>query len=232
MTLMTLAAIAAAVSLGRWQLHRAQEKRALYAAFAAGTGTLRDLGADTPALPRYQHVRATGHYDPDHQVLIDNMSNAEDQPGYYVITPFELAGGGRLLVNRGWVALGPSRAIKPRVEVSASPREIQGRTDHLPRAGLQIGRRAPLSPPYPVVANFPTREEIAALMHERRWSDAAELVLLDPTQPDGYVREWHPPGLPPMRHIAYAVQWFGLAAAAAVIFVVGNWRRRRPALPG
>jgi cytochrome oxidase assembly protein ShyY1 len=28
-----------------------------------------------------------------------------------------------------------------------------------------------------------------------------------------------------MRHIAYAVQWFGLAAALAVIYVVTNLRR-------
>jgi cytochrome oxidase assembly protein ShyY1 len=38
-------------------------------------------------------------------------------------------------------------------------------------------------------------------------------VLLDPGEPDGYLRQWQPPGFPPVRHIAYAVQWFSLAAA-------------------
>ena len=46
-----------------------------------------------------------------------------------------------------------------------------------------------------------------------------------PAEPDGYVRNWVPPGFPPMRHIGYAVQWFGLALALAVIYVVTNFRR-------
>jgi surfeit locus 1 family protein len=222
MTLMTLVAIAGLISLGRWQLHRADEKRALYDAFAQGTDSMRILDSGTSALPRYQHVRATGRYDPSRQVLIDNMSNARDEVGYYVITPFELAGGGWVLVNRGWVPLGASRADKPRIDVPSNVHEIHGRTDNLPRAGIQMGDRIPLAPPYPVVANFPTRAEIAALLHESDWTQAAQVVLLDAAEPGGYLREWQPPGFPPMRHLAYAVQWFGLAAALAVIYAVTN----------
>lgn len=228
MTLATLVAIAGLVSLGRWQLDRAGEKRTLYDAFARGTGSIRTLEAGTPVLARYQHVRATGRYDPNRQVLIDNISNAEDRAGYYVITPFELAGGGWVLVNRGWVPLGASRADKPKVDVSPDAREIRGRTDNLPRAGIQMGDRVALAPLYPVVANFPTHEEIAGLLHENRWSPAAQVILLDAREPDGYLREWRPPGFPPMRHIAYAVQWFGLAAALAVIYVLTNLRSNGP----
>jgi surfeit locus 1 family protein len=226
MTLMTIAAIAGLISLGRWQLQRADEKHALYDAFAQGTdGGIRTLESATPMLPRYQHVRATGHYDPTRQVLIDNMSNAQDQAGYYVITPFELASGGWVLVNRGWVPLGASRADKPSISVPSNVREIQGRTDNLPRAGIQMGDRVPLEPPYPVVANFPTRAEIGTLLHESDWTRAAPVVLLDAAEPDGYLREWQPPGFPPMRHVAYAVQWFALAGALAVIYGVTNLRR-------
>jgi surfeit locus 1 family protein len=88
-----------------------------------------------------------------------------------------------------------------------------------------MGTPAPLAPPYPVVASFPTRGEIAQLLNEPQWAAAADLVLLDPDQPDGYVRNWAPPGFPPMRHIGYAVQWFGLALALAVIYVVTNFKR-------
>lgn len=225
MTLLTLLTMAGFISLGRWQLRRAQEKGALYAAFAAGTDSVRILDAHTPPLPRYQHVEASGSYDSARQVLIDNMSNAADQVGYDVITPFALAGGGWVLVNRGWVPQGASRAEKPRVDVPSTARIIRGRTDHLPRAGIQLGAPMPLAPPYPVVASFPTEAEIAALLHEKNWSRAGEVVLLDAAEPDGYLREWRPPGFPPMRHIAYAVQWFGLAAAALVLYVVTHLRR-------
>jgi surfeit locus 1 family protein len=213
------------VSLGRWQLERAGEKRALYDAFESGTDATRVLDAATGTLPRYRHIHATGAYDSGRQVLIDNMSNSRGQAGYYVITPFELESGGWVLVNRGWVPVGPRRADKPDVAVSPQPRQIAGRTDDLPRAGLQLGARAVLAPPYPVVASFPTRAEIASLLGESHWSRAADLVLLDPAESDGYLREWHPPGFPPIRHVAYAVQWFGLAATLIVIYFVTNIRR-------
>ena len=224
-TLLALVLVVALVSLGRWQLHRADQKRALYALFDSGSDATRAIEAATPRLPRYQHVQAVGAYDPSHQILIDNMSNAEGRAGYYVITPFALRGGGWILVNRGWVPVGPRRADKPPVEVSGREREIKGRVDELPRAGIQLGEREPLRPPYPVVANFPTHGEIAALLRGGGWSKVADVVLLDADEPDGYLRQWQPPGFPPMRHVAYAVQWFALAAALVVIYVVTNLRR-------
>jgi len=115
--------------------------------------------------------------------------------------------------------------VKPEVAVSTQEREIRGRADELPRAGMQMGERLPLAPPYPVVANFPTHTEITALLPQSRWAPAANLVLLDPGEPDGYLRQWRPPGFPPVRHIAYAVQWFALAAALTVIYFVTNIRR-------
>ncbi len=224
-TLLALVLVVALVSLGRWQLHRADQKRALYALFDSGSDATRAIEAATPRLPRYQHVQAVGAYDPSHQILIDNMSSAAGRAGYYVITPFALRGGGWILVNRGWVPVGPRRADKPPVEVSGREREIKGRVDELPRAGIQLGEREPLRPPYPVVANFPTHGEIAALLRGGGWSKVADVVLLDADEPDGYLRQWQPPGFPPMRHVAYAVQWFALAAALVVIYVVTNLRR-------
>jgi surfeit locus 1 family protein len=230
-TLLALALVAALVALGRWQLHRADEKQALYTLFDLGKDATRAVDAATPRLPRYQHVEAVGAYDSARQILIDNMSSAEGRAGYYVITPFALHGGGWILINRGWVPVGVSRAAKPDVAVSRQEREIKGRADELPRAGMQLGARVPLAPPYPVVANFPTHTEIAALLGESAWTHAANLVLLDSSEPDGYLRQWQPPGFPPIRHIAYAVQWFSLAAALVVIYVVTNLRRaeRKPA---
>jgi surfeit locus 1 family protein len=54
-------------------------------------------------------------------------------------------------------------------------------------------------------------------------------VLLDPTAADGYVRDWQPPGLPPARHWAYAIQWWLFAATLAVLWSVASVRRARRA---
>jgi surfeit locus 1 family protein len=225
-TLLTVALLAMLISLGRWQLHRAEEKRALFDAFAAGSDAMHGVDATTPKLPRYAKVEAHGHYDGGRQILIDNMVSGE-RAGYFVITPFALTDGGWVLVNRGWVPLGRSRAERPSVPVNSEERTVRGRADNMPSPGIRMGTPAPLKAPYPVVASFPTREDIARLLQEPRWATAADLILLDPSEADGYVRNWAPPGFPPLRHIGYAVQWFGLALALAVIYIVTNFRVRR-----
>ena len=226
-TLLTIVMIALLISLGRWQLRRADEKRVLFDSFAAGTDATQTIELGTPPQRRYQHIEAVGHYDQSRQVLIDNMVNAE-RAGYFVITPFALAGGGWLLVNRGWVPLGASRAERPAIPVSDAIRHVRGRADHMPSPGIQLGARTQLQPPFPVVAAFPSRNEIAGLLHESSWTSATDLVLLDPGEPDGYVRNWSAPGFPPMRHIAYAVQWFALALTLFVIYLITNLRRIDP----
>ena len=223
-TLLTLALMVLLVSLGRWQLRRADEKQALFDSFAAGTDVTRKIDGATPLLPRYQHIEADGHYDQARQVLIDNMMNGE-QVGYFVITPFALAGGSWVLVNRGWVPLGASRADRPAIPVAADARRIRGRADHMPSPGIKMGTPAALAPPYPVVAAFPTRADLGRLLGESSWTPATDLVLLDPREPDGYVRNWTAPGFPPIRHIAYAVQWFALALTLFIIYIVTNLRR-------
>jgi surfeit locus 1 family protein len=223
MTVLTIVLIVGLVSLGRWQLRRAEEKRALFDEFAAGTDATRMIDQSTPPVPRYQHVAFSGRYDASRQLLIDNMSNTEGQPGYFVITPFALTGGGWLLVNRGWVPVGATRAQRPAVDVAGDVRQVRGRADNLPRPGIKMGTPAALARPYPVVANFPQIPEIDRLLHEN-WAPAAELVLLDAGEPDGYLRQWQAPGFPPIRHIGYAVQWFGLALTLFVIYIVTNLR--------
>jgi cytochrome oxidase assembly protein ShyY1 len=53
-------------------------------------------------------------------------------------------------------------------------------------------------------------------------------VKLDAGDPHGYRRDWAPPGSLVERNIAYAVQWFALALAAAVGGV--DLARGRPGL--
>jgi surfeit locus 1 family protein len=224
-TFITLVVLAGLLSLGRWQLQRAAEKQVLFDQFSRGADATRAIDSTTPPLPRYQHVEVRGHYDGSRQILIDNMTNADGRAGYFVITPFLLTDGAWLLVNRGWVPVGTSRSVLPEVGVPGDSRVLRGRADHLPAAGIQMGERVRLQGPYPAVANFPSVAEITQLLNESPWSRASEVVLLDADQPDGYVRQWQAPGFPPVRHIAYAVQWFGLALALIIIYIVTNVRR-------
>ncbi len=220
-----LAALALFLSLARWQLRRADDKQALADAFTTGAGSTVIVTGSTAAQPRYQHIEVHGRYDTDRQVLVDNIVSADGRAGYYVLTPFALDGGGWLMVNRGWVPVGRSRKVKPDVTVGADQRVVHGRADHLPAPGIRMGTAAPLSAPYPALANFPTLADLSSLYGIADWSPATPVLLLDQGEADGYLRAWSPPGLSPLRHLGYAVQWFGLALALIVIYVVTNLKR-------
>jgi surfeit locus 1 family protein len=51
------------------------------------------------------------------------------------------------------------------------------------------------------------------------------LLRLDPRSAHGYLREWDTVPFTPERHLAYALQWFGLSVVLLVIFVAAQLRR-------
>jgi surfeit locus 1 family protein len=46
------------------------------------------------------------------------------------------------------------------------------------------------------------------------------ILLLDPHDANGYVRDWHPPGMQPVRHWSYAIQWWCFAVVTLVFWVI------------
>lgn len=221
-TFVLIPLLALLLALGFWQLRRADEKRVLYEGFARGTDrTLALPPASTPA-PRYAHVRVSGSYLPERQFLLDNMTH-DERAGYRVLTPLERTDGETVLVDRGWVPAGATRAELPPVAVAGTPREVMGRVDLLPRAGITLASTPGSG--WPRVASFPTLPQLESALGRPLYP---QIVLLDPTLPDGYVRDWSPPGFPPIRHIGYAVQWFGLALTLVIIYVVVNLKKNAP----
>jgi surfeit locus 1 family protein len=228
--LVTLAGVAAFIALGRWQWHRAGERRAQIAAFVAGSsGTGEALGARSLAqVPRYAPVQLAGRYDGAHQFLLDNISR-DGRAGYEVLTPLRLGDQRVVMVNRGWLPLvgGDRRALPDVALPDDAPVAVAGRVDHLPAAGLQAGRSAPSpSAAWPRLSSFPTSEELAAAL-------AAPVepgqVLLAAGAANGFRRDWQPvnPGFTPERHIAYAVQWWSFAALSAILYAVMTVRANR-----
>jgi len=217
-TLAAAVAVAAFTALGLWQLDRAGEKRALAADFAGG-GPALSLPSDSSALPRYQRVTARGRYDAERQFLLDNQVH-DGRVGVQVLTPFSLSGGGVVLVNRGWLPFGRTRADLPDVSVDAEPRMIAGRLDELPQPGILLG--APPGSGWPRLVSYPQVEDIAAALGV---TPHARMIRLDPGVPDGYVRDWRLPGTTPVRHLGYAIQWFAFAATAIAIWLALSLRR-------
>ena len=220
---LTALGLAVFVSLGYWQLARAQQKQALSDAFASGGSDIVDAtGLDFDELPRYQRIRLRGTYDTSRQILLDNMPSAKGRPGYRVVTPLQRADGrGWVLVDRGWVPLGATRDELPDVAVGVGERELDGTLDELPIPGIRVGPAAtPGAVRWPRVMLFPTERDVETALGVEVES---RIILLDAGQPDGFERQWRPAlGFGPERHLGYAVQWFAFALVAIVLFVALN----------
>lgn len=213
-TLVLLPALAGLVSLGTWQLRRSAEKRVQDAAFARGGDAPVALPPTAEGIARYLHVRVRGRYLADRQFLLDNSTQG-GVAGYRVLTPLECDDGRVLIVDRGWVPGGASRAHLPEVAVAASEREVAGRLDLPPEAGIRLEAAAEAG--WPRRVSFPRLDALAATLGRPVYP---RLLLLDAAAPDGYLRAWQPGGLTPERHLGYAVQWFGLALTLLIGFVI------------
>jgi surfeit locus 1 family protein len=228
--LLTAALLAVFVALGWWQVGRAREKQALVESFQRGTQSSVELKGDVSVdeLPRFQHVRAEGHYEPERQVLLDNMPSQVGLPGFRVLTPFRREGSDRLLlVDRGWVRLGATRQDLPPVFVSPEFRAVSGRLDALPAPGVRVGEAGIAGDAsWPRVLNFPQQQDLEQALGAKVES---RIVLLDPAAPNGYERVWRPAmRFGPERHLGYAIQWFVIALVTLIVFVALSLRR----LPG
>jgi surfeit locus 1 family protein len=218
--------------LGFWQLQRLADKRddkalieARQAASAAEVTVVvpADDDVDAPGVDAvlYRRVTATGAYEDDDTVVVENRT-LNGAPGGWVLTPLRLDGGSAVLVNRGFVGFDREGAIvappAPTGEVTVEglvfPSQTRGRfgpTD--PAEGdLRVLARVDLDrvrdqvgydvlPAYiQLVESDPP--EVAAS------ADIPALVPLGAPEPDEGP------------HLAYAVQWFIFTTIAAGGYVL------------
>ncbi|MCC6757870.1 MAG: SURF1 family protein, partial [Arenimonas sp.] len=104
---------------------------------------------------------------------------------------------------------------------------VQGLLLPPPSAGLAMG------PAYSVQADgswLLTRIDREALQSGLKRALAPRVLRPDPAQRIGFARDLQVQAntLPPEKHRGYAMQWFGLAAAFAVL-CIGFWKRKKNA---
>lgn len=229
-TLAALVLIPTFVALGYWQLQRADEKRVLQAEYDSRASQspirIRPQSHDAETL-RFHQVEAIGRYQPEYQVLIDNRVH-RGAAGYHVITPLQIEGGAtRVLVNRGWIPLGPDRQHLPPIETPTEVVRIIGvaTVPHAPP--LVLGTAEPENTWQPVWQHLDLERYRRAV----RFPVQPVVVLLEAGNPaGGFVREWSRLDAGIAVHRGYAFQWFTLAAAVLVVYVVllrRSMRRRK-----
>jgi surfeit locus 1 family protein len=212
-------------SLGAWQLRRAEGSRVARAQFDGGVteAALATLPSSLAEGDRFRRVEIRGEYVGRPQFLLDNMLH-DGAAGYHVLTALRIADRREhVLVNRGWVPAGGDRRVLPEVAVGGESRTVSGRLERLPRPGMRLGASSEAHGrgDEVVVVQYPTATELSQRLGEPVYDYE---LLLDAAAPDGYVREWQPPGVPPERHLAYAGQWLALAIGAVGAAIVMTYR--------
>jgi len=221
------------VSLGRWQLERAEVNRGIEQRFELADGLPaldRPVGGADADTHRYRRMTLAGRYEADVQVLLDNMIR-DGRAGFEVLTPFAVEGFDRLVVvNRGWVPAAWDRSELPDVAVAERATTLHGRIDRLPRAGLTLGDAPEPADRRVIVMSFPDIDDLEVVLGRKLHPFQ---LLLDPQADSGFVRDWAPPRGLDDRNLAYAVQWFALAGLGIVLAIGAAIRatRRSPGVP-
>ena len=222
MSLITLTGMALFVSLGLWQLDRAAFKQVIVDNFEGR------LKSDYQAFEKtedwreieYKRVILQGRYDTERTLLLDNQLD-QGKAGYHVLTPFELAGGDLVLVDRGWLSAGALRTNLPVIENPPVLNEIRGVITLPTGDGFRMGEIS-LGERWPQVVPF---IDIAALQSGFNNRLLPVVLWLAPEQEGLYIRDWQPVWLLPEKSRAYAVQWFSFAVIALILFFVLNLRK-------
>ena len=217
------------ISLGFWQLGRAEEKQALLniqnkRLHQAAIPMTSDIKGDIDLLC-YRKVKLTGQYDVAHQFLVDNQV-VEGRAGYFIMTPFLFDHQDKaVLVNRGWLPQNPDRSILPEVTIQTLKQTISGYIDRFPSVGLLLEGAEIPSEGWPSVVQVVEGQAIAKKL---QYPVFEFQIRLDKEMADGYGRDWKSTMtmMPPEKHLAYAFQWFALAFTLVILFIWPNIKNK------
>jgi len=215
--------------LGFWQLDRAEQKRILQSEFeirqsaiAIDLNEARNLQDNFDELI-WRKVTIEGEFSRTTNILLDNQVK-EGVVGYFVYTPFKLKEQNVwVLVNRGWVPAGESRAHPPQVAADGEALNVVGSVKLPPDTGILLAENI-----VEVLAERLARVQKLELSRIKEFTGLELLpyvVIMDPDSPNGFTRAWRAPGSGEAKHRGYAFQWFAMALAIFFIYLVLNIKR-------
>ncbi|MFJ2702297.1 SURF1 family protein [Streptomyces sp. NPDC087428] len=232
LALLALVMIPTMVELGFWQLHRHEHKVAQNSLISHNlkakpvpVAALTSPGHTVPRSDYWRAVKATGTYDEKHEVVVRRRTSTDGSIGYHVLVPFDLKGGGTVMINRGWIATADDQHAFP--DVPAAPKGEVTVTGRL-KADETTG-----SSGIKDLSDLPDRQVMLI-------NSAEQAKLLSRPVLGGYLEQTGPvpSGDTPELieapddssigpHMAYAVQWWLFAAGVPVGYVVLARREKR-----
>ena len=222
-TLAMLIGVVVTVRLGFWQLSRAAEKEARYAAIVAqmdapvlNTSALLANPANFEQLHR--RVVLQGVWLPEYTVYLDNRP-MNGHAGFWVLTPLQLNASVRVLVQRGWVPRHQlDRTLLPEIQTPSGVVQVQGRIAPPPSQMIELSSSTEVT-----VADsawLKIRQNLKLDSYAAQTGNAlAAVVLQTDAASGGLLRDWPEIKTGVEKNLAYAVQWFALAALQLMFYI-------------
>ncbi|MBU3616271.1 SURF1 family protein [Polynucleobacter sp. JS-Polo-80-F4] len=220
---------------GIWQLGRAETKIALAANLQARQQMpilSANQGPWTLGEASERRMIARGQYIPEAAVWLDNRprpippaGSTNAQSGFYLMMPMKLEGKDLVLwVNRGWAPRNnENRETLPPVQTPNKVISIEGIVFAHPGKVYELGSGKPTA--YEGKPRIEQNFDLTIEEMVHGWSQAPFILReLEVGVDDGLLRDWAPLTNGVDRHYAYAFQWFALAFAGFIFWLLSGLR--------
>lgn len=210
--LLTAISVSAMCGLGFWQLERMIQKQQRLASIAQkqSNGSVSLLTALAQPDPRDINVTFDGEPDTAHLVFLDNQIQ-DKRVGYDVIVPVS-TNAGWVLVNYGWVSAPDMQRSLPAIQLQNGVTSFKGIVS-VPGKNPLISETNTQSSIFPALVQQVDFSDLSERLNRKLLPYVIQLT----TEDVAFVRDFRPVVMSPEKHLGYAVQWFGLAIAAAAI---------------
>ncbi len=200
------------VSLGFWQLDRADEKQAIVNAIVlAQSSPAKPLEPENINSKEHYKVLLNGYFDSEKQFIYDNQI-VKSNAGYYVLTPFILNNDTAILVNRGFVPWYGKRDELVDIIIDGHPRTIEVGLIK-PQKRIQL-KKQDVDTSFPILIQSLDLEQFSLLSG---YQFVPMLAQLDVNASNGFFRQWKPFYGSVDKHLGYALQWFLMALVLLII---------------
>ena len=211
------------VSLGLWQLDRAQEKISLQTSYnvsginqALPIEEISMAGLENDALTiQNLHVSLTGEFQND-KTLFMIYQTFEGNLGYEIITPFKLDSSDKIVfISRGWSLANTYEELKEKIQPVPGKHTVQGQIYvPTPKQAERSNNIDLFNVEWPLEIRYLNTLEIAHLFSETFFPYE---VRLDENQPGVLIRHWPTVMVNIGRNFSYALQWFSMSLALLIV---------------
>lgn len=223
-TFVTIFFLYVMLSLGFWQLNRAEYKDTLQQKIEQRKN-LSPLSLTELPEPkddrRYLPVSFSGEYDVQHSFLLDNIT-FKGRVGYHVFTPVKSADSKAVLVYRGFVGIGESRQKLPGLKTPEGEILIHGLLDLTPSRTILLAENSQQTEHWPVVLQYIDLDRISHLLGYPLYD---MVLLLDQDSTGSFEYDIPVLNLNAAKNNGYAFQWFAMSIALLIIFFVVNTKK-------